>query len=120
MFIKDFLIAHRIDLSVGTSLELAVDELFTNIIRHQPIVKDPVVISLKKEDNQIVLCLKTSGVDDFDPRQVPEPDFNSPLRELKPGGLGVYLVRRVIDDLQYEYCPEKRESIITLVKKLET
>lgn len=118
-FIEDFLRENHIPQSVGSSLKLAADELFTNIIRHQPDAEGNAVISIWGQEGAVLLTLKVIGGGDFDPRKVPDPDLNPSPAAMKPGGLGVYLVRRAVDDLKYEYDAEKRESKITIVKFLE-
>jgi serine/threonine-protein kinase RsbW len=51
----------------------------------------------------------------FDPRSLPEPDINADIDEREIGGLGIFLTRQVMDDIQYRY--ENDKNILILTKK---
>ena len=118
-FIDDFITSHDITPSVTQHIRLAVDELFTNMVRFQAAPSDEMSISLDEMGDRIVVRMTYEGVEPFDMTQVPEPDFNAPLERRDEGGLGIYLCRKVMDDVRYEYEKGGRTSTVTLVKKLE-
>jgi serine/threonine-protein kinase RsbW len=53
----------------------------------------------------------------FDIRAVPDVDVNRDLSDRKPGGLGIHLLKRMVDDIGYEYVDGK--STTTFFKALE-
>jgi len=55
-------------------------------------------------------------VEPFDITELEDPDLKGSLQERRPGGLGIYLTKNVVDAVQYEY--RNRTSIITLTKNL--
>ena len=55
-------------------------------------------------------------VDPFDVTEAPDADIRLPIDERKPGGLGLHLVRRLLDSIAYEYTKETRQSRITFRK----
>ena len=52
----------------------------------------------------------------FDIMAAPEADINLPIEERKPGGLGIHLIRKMVDTIQYSYVAEQRTSRITFRK----
>jgi len=81
-------------------IELAVEEIFVNICEHGP---DGVVVRLECLDDGDTLVFEIS--DDapaFDPLARPDPDLDAPLEEREIGGLGIFLVKKLMDDARYE------------------
>jgi serine/threonine-protein kinase RsbW len=58
------------------------------------------------------------GTEPFDITQVPDADIGLPLEQREPGGLGIHLVRRMVDSIEYEYREELRQTRITFRKTL--
>jgi len=84
------------------SLVLAVDEASSNIIRHayknQP--DGEITVVLFVEDNQCTIVLTDHGVG-FNPDQVRTPDMVAYLKEKKRGGLGIHLMKKLMDEVDY-------------------
>lgn len=88
------------------NLVLAVDEAVTNIIVHGYRGQSGLIhILLEEGPDRLVVTLRDEAPP-FDPTQVPTPDLNQPLEKRKPGGLGVYLARRLTDQMVYRRLPE--------------
>jgi serine/threonine-protein kinase RsbW len=115
-FIDDFIAKQRIDHTVKDAVYLAVDELFTNMIRYHPKNKNDISLTLEKEKNKLIIRLIDREVEPFDITELEDPDLKGSLQERRPGGLGIYLTKNVVDAVQYEY--RNRTSIITLTKHL--
>jgi serine/threonine-protein kinase RsbW len=115
-FIDDFIAKQRIDHTVKDAVYLAVDELFTNMIRYHPQNKNDISLTLEKEKNKLIIRLIDREVEPFDITELEDPDLKGSLQERRPGGLGIYLTKNVVDAVQYEY--RNRTSIITLTKNL--
>lgn len=95
--------------------QLAVEELITNIAVHgYHGTGGPVTVSCSLEDNSAVIQLVDSAPA-FDPLSMPEPDIDAGVSDRKIGGLGIYLVRQVMDDISYRF--EDGKNILTLKKK---
>ncbi len=97
-------------------VELAVDEAFTNIVEHSYGCEGEQKITCTCEtiSQGIKITLKDSGCD-FNLNSVPTPSLGLRLEELKTRGVGVFLMRHVMDELEHEYVPG-RGNILTLVK----
>ncbi len=99
------------------AVQLAVDEACSNIIDHAYGGEDrgSMECSVVVDDHGLTVILRDNG-DPFDPQNVPSPQVNIPLEDLKQRGVGVFLMRKMVDELHYEYSPEGGNTL-TLVKR---
>ncbi len=116
-FVSEFLASEGLENSNAFSLNLILEELFTNIVKYSTESDHEVLIAMDRSEDQLVLSLTDFDVDRFDITQAPEVDVDQPLRERTPGGLGIHFVRQMTDHISYEY--EDRNSKITLTKRVE-
>lgn len=94
---------------------LAVEEAVTNVIRYAYGDGEGLIrLTAACRDGNLVFELRDSG-QAFDPTQVPEADVTLPAEERTPGGLGLLLVRRIMDEVRYQRTDG--ENRLTLVKK---
>lgn len=114
--ISQFISQNKIDESVSFTVSLVVEELFTNMVKYTSGDKD-VLICLDKKNGELVITLTDFGVSAYDITKADQVDVNKRLEERRPGGLGLHLVKQMMDDIKYEY--ENRNSKITLIKHLE-
>ena len=98
-------------------MRFAVEELFTNLVKYSRGGTRDIRLDLKREGGRLVISLTDFGVEPFDIRSVPDVDVDRELKHRKPGGLGIHLVKRMVDDIGYE-CADGR-STTTFVKELE-
>ncbi|HLK50866.1 MAG TPA: ATP-binding protein [Bryobacteraceae bacterium] len=84
-------------------LNLALEELFTNAIRHGGCegMKNAVRIRLERSGDLLAAEFADRGRE-FDPATAPAPDVSANLAGRPPGGLGLHLVRSVMSDVQYQ------------------
>jgi anti-sigma regulatory factor (Ser/Thr protein kinase) len=88
-------------------VQTAVDEACTNIIQHAYSGKAGMIaISYELQRNHLVLTISDSGKA-FDPCSVPPPDLEADLDERRVGGLGMYLMGKLMDDVSYDYDAQK-------------
>lgn len=96
---------------------LAVDEAVTNIIVHGYQNRPGVIeVEVKQRQGALVVHLRDHAPA-FDPTHLPAPDVTVPLSQRAPGGLGVYLIHRLTDELRYRTTPEGKNELI-LVKRV--
>jgi len=97
--------------------QLAVEEAITNIIIHgYRVTGGKIEISFISDSNRVEIQIADSAPR-FDPLSVPEPNLDRPLEERSIGGLGIFLIRQVMDEVTYQYRDGK--NILALVKKRE-
>lgn len=119
-FSSGFFARHRIDQRILSAVDFVLEELFTNMVKYAA-ADDPaseVRIDMVALDGGVEVTLTDVGVEAFDVTQAPDARVDLPLAERRPGGLGLHLTRRLVDDWKYEYSKEKREGRITFRKTL--
>jgi len=99
------------------SIQLAADEASTNIIEHAyaGIENGKIEIDCSIEGDELKIVMRDNGKS-FDPSSVPEPNVKADLSERKIGGLGMYLMRKLMDEVTYESLP-KTGNVLTLIKR---
>lgn len=105
-----------LDESAVYHCELAADEACTNIIMHAYGGEDlgDIRLTCKSEPGALTVILEDHGRP-FDPRTIMAPDLSGPLEELAEGGLGVHLMRQLMDEVLFE--PGEDRNRLTLVKR---
>jgi len=99
------------------NIQLAADEAASNIIEHAyEGVSDGVLeLSCGVKANVITIILVDHG-ESFDPSEIPMPDLKADLSERKIGGLGIFLMRKLMDEVRYEVKPNKN-NVLTMIKR---
>ena len=99
------------------AVNLALDELVTNVVLYG--FTDPanqqVLIKIATGGSELVASVHDGGRP-FNPLDVKPPDLNAPLEERELGGLGVHLVRSLMD--QVTYARENDQNVLTVRKKI--
>lgn len=103
-------------------MQLILEELVVNVIHYgHEEMDDPsfnIHISLTAQADEVVVEIIDDGKP-FNPLQdAPQPDTQSDVEDRNIGGLGVYLVRRLADDIQY--CREQNMNKLTVIKKIKS
>ena len=104
-FVRESLSQFGIPRKTAARMEIAFDELFSNICRYSGAGKVSVEVGVQTPERgkrEAVLSFEDDGVP-FNPLECPEPDIKEPIRRRKEGGLGIYLVKRQMDRLEYQY-----------------
>ena len=116
-FISDFIARNGIDDSLTFTLNLALEELFTNMVKYNTQNTNEILISLNRDGNRLVVRLIDHDVEPFDMTARGEVDVEKRLEDRKPGGLGIHIVKKLVDKIEYEY--RNRKSTVILIKMLE-
>jgi phosphoserine phosphatase RsbU/P len=115
-FIADFLAARSLDAELYRPVCFIVEELFTNCVKYNTDGRHDIALALGHTPDQLTVQLMDFDVEPFDVTRAPVVDTTKPLDEREPGGLGLHLVRQMVDTLQYEYVGGR--STITFTKAL--
>ena len=107
-----------IEPDLRTVVDLALEELFTNVIKYGRPSEKPVRIELARIANGVQGTIVVEDAERYDPTARPEVDVRRPIEERTPGGLGIHLVRRMMDSFEYRYSDESREARMTFRKTL--
>jgi serine/threonine-protein kinase RsbW len=100
-------------------IQLAVDEACANVVQHAYAGMEPgyMEVSCCLEARAFAIRVRDWGKD-FDPDSVAEPDVKAPLEERRFGGLGLFLLKQVMDQVEFAFDPE-RGNELTMVKRLQ-
>jgi len=98
------------------AVDFAIEELFTNSVKYGAGSMAPVAIGIGGIPGGVQVTLVDTDVPLFDITRAPDADVTLPLDQRVPGGLGLHLTRRLVDDIEYSYSPERRESRIMFRK----
>lgn len=109
--------AERHDLApdVRRDLHLVLDELLNNIVRHAQPRHPEVTVTLDVRDGLLQIRIVDDGVP-FDPRARPDPDTSLALEERPVGGLGLFLVRQLMEHVDYRRT--RGRNRLTLTRRL--
>jgi serine/threonine-protein kinase RsbW len=101
-FLREFWADAALPATAALPFELALEELFTNIVRHGTPAGTvaQVEVALALADSRLTMTIEDDGRP-FDPLALPAPDVTSELEARPVGGLGVFLVRQMMDGVSY-------------------
>jgi serine/threonine-protein kinase RsbW len=95
-----------------SNLELAVDEACANVIEHaygHDITKE-VVVRAKFDDESMCISVIDEGRG-FDPDKTPQDSVEQLIHERKSGGLGIRLIKKLMDEVSYEIVPGQKNEL---------
>lgn len=97
-------------------ISVAIEEMFINIAHYAyPSGNGTVRYSIEHDGNCVTFRLADNGIP-FNPLAMPDPDITLSARERKIGGLGIYMMKKTMDEAVYEYC--SGENILIMKKSL--
>ncbi len=97
---------------------LALEEIFANISKYAyPSGEGMIDIfyEINKDEKQLKVVIKDKGAA-FNPLEKEDPDLGASVSERKIGGLGIYIVKNIIDDIKYQRI--NNENVLELIKQL--
>ena len=106
------------------AVQLAVDEAFSNVVEHAygGECLEEVQCTCQITDQALIVTLRDCG-HPFDPQKVPNPDLNTDLQRRRVGGLGLYFMRQLMDEVDFTFDTDPRTgkqcNILRMVKRKE-
>jgi len=116
-FVTDLCLRNSIPPEIEYDLNLALDELVTNVARYAYPGggEHHFTLQISLNNKEFVARLEDDGVE-FNPTEYPLPDLDAPLEKRKEGGLGIFLVRQIMNSIEYQRVAGK--NVVTLRKIL--
>ena len=102
-----------------TQIDVAVEEIFVNISSY---AYDPEIgpaqirVEILEDPISVVISFIDNGKP-YDPLAKPDPDLKIPVKNRKKGGLGIFMVKKTMDDVSYEY--KDGQNILTITKTID-
>ncbi|MBQ6675990.1 MAG: ATP-binding protein [Ruminococcus sp.] len=115
-FIDEQLEAADCSMKAQMQIELAVEEIFVNIAHYAYTPSIGMAgITVETQGDSVLITFEDSGVP-YDPLAKEDPDVTLSAQDRSVGGLGIFMVKKSMDDVRYAYIDGK--NILTLEKKL--
>jgi anti-anti-sigma factor len=115
-FTSEVFATRQLDARLLPVVDLTLEELFTNMVKYSKNSEAEVRLDLTRVPGGVEVTLTDPGVDFFDVTRSAEVDVSLPLQERTPGGLGLHLIKKMVDFIEYQYLEESRTSRITFRK----
>ena len=112
-YAEEALAASDVGDAVRFPVHLALEELFTNMVKYNPDVEGDIEVSVDASSAGVTVTLTEYGVDEFDVTTPRNIDTDAPLKDRTPGGLGLHLIQNLVDKLEYEYHDRRSRVIFT-------
>jgi len=117
-FVDEQLEQYDCPMKIQMQVDVAVEEIFVNIASYayKPDVGDALIrVNVTEEPLAVYLTFMDSGVP-YDPLAKEDPDVTLSAEERQIGGLGIFMVKKSMDDVKYEY--KDGQNILTIMKNL--
>lgn len=112
-FVEGILEESEVPMKVVMKMNIVVDEIFSNIVRYSN--ASDATVSVSVENGQIILRFADNGLP-YDPTQKEDPNITLIAEEREIGGLGLFMVKKSVDKIEYQYRDEL--NILTLTKSI--
>ena len=109
-----------IDSGLLPAIDFVVEELFTNMVKYAKGSTREVRMDVFAIGGGVEVTLTDHDVEPFDVTRAPDVDVAAPVEARRPGGLGLHLIRRMVDAIEYRYSDATRESRTTFRKTAAT
>lgn len=115
-FVDEFLEENDCPMKAQMQIDVALEELFVNIAHYAyPEVTGETEISVSITPEYAEITLTDSGIP-YDPLKKPDPDVTLSAEERQIGGLGIFMSKKMMDDISYEY--KDGQNNLTIKKNL--
>ena len=117
-FVNDLLEQHNCSMKTQMQLDLAIDELFGNIAHYAyaPAIGSATVeVTFTESPAAVNITFIDEGIP-YNPLAKADPDVTLSAEEREIGGLGIFLVKKTMDNMVYKY--ENNRNILTITKNL--
>ena len=107
---------YQIPMRVGYSLKVVVDEIYSNIVYYSGAKNAEVLF--RNEDERVTLIFSDDGMP-YNPLEAKEPDITAGVEERSIGGLGLFMVKKMAESVQYEYAAERNQMTVVMSKTVK-
>ena len=115
-YVEGWLEEHDCPMKAAMQLTVALEEIYVNVAHYAyPNPPGQLDLGLDYSDNTVTMQFIDSGTP-FDPLAKEDPDISLSVEERRIGGLGIFMVKKTMDNVSYEHKDGK--NMLTLVKKV--
>ena len=117
--LDEFMEQHDVPLKMQNQIQIAFEEMLVNVC-HYAYAKEKtnqdVHVSLDVKDDNLIITIRDHGFA-FNPLERKDPDITGDVADRQVGGLGIYMAKKIMDDMTYEY--KYNMNILTMTKKIK-
>ena len=110
-FAELFLAKKDVAEAVRQPVHMAMEELFTNMVKYNPENSEDILVSISEACGVVTVSLTDYDVEPFDVTDDRHVDTEASLEERTVGGLGLHLIHKMVDTLEYDYT-DRQSTII--------
>ncbi|MFA5904554.1 MAG: ATP-binding protein [Desulfobacula sp.] len=102
-FVREFLSTRCSNENRLLKIDLVIEEIIVNIVQYgdTDIQNSAIDVEVDVADNNIILEISDGGPS-FNPLELENPDIKAGLDQRRPGGLGIFFVKQIANEIQYE------------------
>jgi serine/threonine-protein kinase RsbW len=98
------------------AVQLAVDEACTNVIEHAYAdMSGDIHLTCEIKPGECIIAIRDNGRP-FDPQAVPPPDLDGDLEDRRVGGLGLYFIKKLMDEVRFSFDPDEGNQVVMIKK----
>ena len=109
-----FFLNATVEPSIRFPVHFVMEELFTNMVKYHPENSNDILLAVNATGDGVSVSLTDYDVDAFDVTIDRNVNTDAPLEERTPGGLGLHLIHKMVDTLDYDYAD--RHHTVTFTK----
>ena len=113
-FTEQILATEHVEQSVRFPVHFVMEELFTNMVKYNPGNSNDILLNVDASNDHVTVSMTDFDVAEFDVTVDREVDTEAPLEERPIGGLGLHLIKKMVDTLEYDY--DNKQSTIKFTK----
>ena len=99
-FFEDILSENGAPMRIVSQINVVVDEIYSNIVHYSGATS--VTLGCEADAHRVLMRFSDNGRP-YDPTQKADPDVSLPLEEREAGGMGIFMVKKIMDDISYAY-----------------
>ncbi len=116
-FVRDRVMSADFSKKDANQILIAAEEGIINILNYAyPESEGNIIINCNDTPESFTITLKDQGIP-FNPLSLPDPDVELPIEDRKIGGLGIFMIKQIMDDVKYERKDDWNIFILTKLKK---
>jgi anti-sigma regulatory factor (Ser/Thr protein kinase) len=117
-FTESFFAAEQVDGNHRYAINLVIEELFSNMVKYNPSSTAEIRMDMERRPDEVQVRISDHEEAPFDVTAPREVDTGAPLEQRQAGGLGLFLVQKFVDSLDYAY--RDGISTITFTRRLDS
>jgi len=112
-FVFDVATKSGFSIEDANKIELAVDEACSNVVKHayRGEEKETIEIDVNVQEDRIIVKVKDKGKG-FNPQSIQPPDMVEYLKQYKMGGLGIHIIKSLMDEIDFKIKPGIKNEVI--------